>query len=256
MKFAANISTMFDEDRELERLDHAAKLGFKWVEWLFPYQHDPVAIQQRLSENSLELVLINTALGDGSRGERGIAALPHRKSAFQSEMETAIRYASRLEIPMIHVMAGICEETEDRSTYVETFVENLEWAKQQLSDDTQLLIEPLNRQDTPNYLIGTVAEANEVLDLCDCEIGLQFDFYHLQIMTGNLGRGIRDNFDRIRHIQFSSVPGRHEPQFGEVNCDHLFGLLEELGYDGYIGCEYKPKTTVEEGLVWAEPYGL
>ena len=257
LRFAANISTMFDQPDELARLEHASELGFQFVEWLFPYSYDRREIATRLNDLNVELVLINTALGNTSKGDRGIGALPGREDEFKSAMTQAIEYAETLQIPMIHVMAGKCANPEARSEHIETFTRNLCWATQQLDGmDTRLLIEPLNHVDNPNYLISTSNEALEVINLVNANVGLQFDFYHLQIMEGNLGQSLRNNFDQIAHIQFSSVPGRHEPQFGEVNCGYLFELLETLSYEGFIGCEYQPKSSVEAGLSWAKPFGI
>ena len=257
LKFAANIITMFDERDELERLGHAAKLGFKHVEWLFLFSRPEHEIDAKLNELDLNLVLINAALGDPRLGDRGIGAVPGREDEFRQAMQQAIDYASMLNVPMIHVMAGQCSDPTLREHYLDTFANNLVWVVAQLeSQSIQLLLEPLNRYDTPHYLIGTTSDALDVIRPTIVGIRLQFDFYHAQIMEGDLGRTLREHIGDIAHIQFSSVPGRHEPQYGEVNCDYLFNLLESLSYSGYIGCEYRPKTTVDEGMSWVEPYGL
>lgn len=257
LRFAANLSTMFDESNELDRLEHIARLGFKHFEWLFPYTCDRHEIASRLDELELELILINTALGSAKNGDRGIGALPGREDEFKTAITQAIEYADVLNIPMIHVMAGVCDEPSKRAVYLDTFAENLTWAVEQLDGSShRLLVEPLNLVDNPNYVISTSVQALQVIDMVNANIGLQFDFYHLQIMEGNLGHSLQTHFDQIAHVQFSSLPGRHEPQHGEVNCDYLFDLLDSLSYEGFIGCEYKPKTTVEDGLSWAEKYGL
>ena len=257
LRFAANLTTMFNEDDEFDRLDHIARLGFQHLEWLFPYNRDRHEIAARVNDLNLELVLINTALGLADKGDRGIGALPGREDEFKIAMTQALEYADVLNIPMIHVMAGVCADLDNRGEYLETFARNLTWATQQLNgSSTQLLVEPLNKVDNPNYLISTSADALELIGMVNANIGLQFDFYHLQIMEGNLGPSLKTHFDQIAHVQFSSLPGRHEPQYGEVNCHYLFELLESLSFDGFIGCEYRPKSTVEEGLSWAAPYGI
>ena len=257
LKFAANISTMFNEEDELDRLNHAAELGFEFVEWLFPYNRDKHDIAARLRDQKLKLILINAALGEPSKRDRGIGALPHRVTDFKHAVTLGIEYAQQLDIPMIHVMAGQCPEPKDQPLYLETFAKNLRWASEQINGGSpRLLVEPLNLVDSPNYLISSVEQALDVINLADANIGLQFDFYHLQIMQGNLAHRLQAHFDDIAHIQFSSVPGRHEPQYGEVNCQYLFQLLETLNYDGYVGCEYGPKHTVEDGLTWARPYNI
>ncbi|MYD42721.1 MAG: TIM barrel protein [Gammaproteobacteria bacterium] len=254
--FAANISTMFDESDELDRLNHAAELGFKHVEWLFPYKVDKRQIKSRLDSNGLELILINTALGT-AKGDRGIGGVPGREDEFRKSMAQAIEYATEIDISLIHVMAGICTQPSMRNQYLETFARNLSWSGEQLKGSSiRLLIEPLNQVDTPGYLICHTTEALDLISQIDAAIGLQFDFYHMQIMEGNLGKTMADHIENIGHIQFSSLPGRHEPQYGEVNCQYLFDLLDTLPYTGYVGCEYKPKTNVEEGLSWGSQYGL
>ena len=257
LKFAANLTTMFAEPNELDRFPHAASLGFQWVEWLFPYSTAITDIRTALLANQLKLILINAGKGDSKRGEVGIGALPDRVEAFRNEISIALEYAHELEVPFIHVMAGKVPPSEDRSAYVATMVENLIWANEQAGKNgPKLLVEPLNLVDTPNYLITSTAQAMEIIESTQQDIGLQFDFYHLQIMEGNLGSNLAKYFEHISHIQFSSVPGRHEPQFGEVNCFYLFEQLERMGYDGYIGCEYRPKEDVEKGLTWAHRYGI
>lgn len=257
LRFAANLTTMFDESDEFARLDHIARLGFQQLEWLFPYNCDKREIASRLNDLNLELVLINTASGIAKNGDRGIGALPGREDEFKRAISQAFEYADVLDIPMIHVMAGICPKHDARDKYLETFASNLAWAVQQSNGSSiQLLIEPLNHVDNPDYLISTTAQALELINMVDANVGLQFDFYHLQIMEGNLGQSLTTHFEQIAHVQFSSLPGRHEPQYGEVNCRYLFQLLESLSYTGFIGCEYRPKTTVEDGLTWAKPYGI
>lgn len=207
---------MFNEANELDRLTQAANLGFKYVEWLSPYSRSHQAIATSLEDNALDLVLINAALGNPKNGDRGIGGIPGREEDFKVAMTEAITYANELDVPMIHVMAGRCEDPKERSRYIDTFAQNLTWAVGQTdSSKLQLLIEPLNHVDTPNYLIGTSDQALEVIQLVDANIGLQFDFYHAQIMEGNLGATIKRLFDTIAHVQFSSLPGRHEPQHGE-----------------------------------------
>ena len=257
LKFAANLTTMFNETHQPDRIVHAANLGFKWVEWLFPYAYDVSEIHEKLEKHGVELILINTALGDPKIGDKGIGAVPGRENDFKQAIEEAIRYIETLGIPNIHVMAGNCPKTEDRPKFFRTFARNLDWVVTQLAPSgTNVLVEPLNLEDSPGYLIGKTTDALSLMSMADSKFYLQYDFYHAQIMEGNLLRTLRENIEVIRHVQFSSLPGRHEPQYGEVNCEFLFGELEKLNYAGHVGCEYTPKTTVEAGLDWARPYGI
>ena len=248
---------MFHEVNELDRVRHAKRVGFKYLEWLFPYNRSVAEIKQVLTETDTSLVLVNTALGNPKHGERGIGAVPGKESEFRRAIEETVTYASQLSVPRVHVMAGIVPDAADRIEYTETFIKNLDWLICQTRNEAiEFLVEPLNGFDIPNYLITSIDDALDVLDPLNGPVNLQFDFYHLQLMGGNLAAQLRQHFDKIRHVQFSSVPGRHEPQYGEVNCHYLFDLLAKLGYGYFVGCEYQPKTTVEEGLSWADSYNF
>lgn len=254
-KFAANISTMFGEVSDLERIKAAKDSGFDAIEWLFPYVHPISEIKTELSKHSVQLVLVNTALGTPRAGDRGIGALPGRREDFREQFSQALEYAEPLGVSFIHVMAGVVPDDHDREDYLGTFCENLRWGLAQAAGtDVELLIEPLNRFDTPGYLHTNTNQAMEIVQKVDFQVGLQYDFYHMQLMEGNLGATVENLLPYIKHVQFSSVPGRHEPQHGEVNLDFLFRRLDELGYSGFVGCEYQPKRATFEGLSWFEDW--
>ncbi len=256
-RFAANVSTMFPDLPVLERFAAARFAGFEAVEYLFPYGDSPVEIKRRLRDADLRMILLNTPLGDAAGGERGLAAVPGRETDFHRHLELALDYARTLGVPMVHVMAGVvpeeqCQDAED------VLVENIRHAADVAAPfGIRILLEPLNHEDTPGYFLTLTAHTRRLIEAIGRDnVGLQYDLYHRQIMEGNLARGIADNLDIIGHIQFSSVPGRHEPQYGEVNMPHLFDVCDRLGYDGWIGCEYRPMTTADEGLSWGRRYGL
>ena len=256
-RFAANVSTMFPDLPVAERFAAARAIGFRAVEYLFPYGESPEEIQRRLHETNMRMILLNTPLGDASRGERGLAAMPGRRADFLGHFEQALCYARTLDVSMIHVMAGVVAE-EQRNDAEAVFSENVRHAADvAAAHGIRILLEPLNHEDTPGYFITRTRETRRLITAIDRDnVRLQYDLYHRQIMEGNLARGIADNLDVIGHIQFSSVPGRHEPQYGEVNLAYLFDVCDHLGYDGWIGCEYRPMTTAAEGLGWGRPYGL
>ena len=256
-RFAANVSTMFPDLPVAERFAAARAIGFRAVEYLFPYGESPEEIQRRLHETNIRMILLNTPLGDASRGERGLAAMPGRRADFLGHFEQALCYARTLDVSMIHVMAGVVAE-EQRNDAEAVFSENVRHAADvAAAHGIRILLEPLNHEDTPGYFITLTRETRRLITAIDRDnVRLQYDLYHRQIMEGNLARGIADNLDVIGHIQFSSVPGRHEPQYGEVNLAYLFDVCDHLGYDGWIGCEYRPMTTAAEGLGWGRPYGL
>ena len=257
-RFAANLSTMLTEVPFAARFAAARALGFRAVEYLFPYDVSPRVFRELLDAAGLELVLINTAPGDRAAGEFGLAALPGREAEFRSQFEQALDYADALGAAMIHVMAGVVPPGVGRERCVSVFVDNLRTAASLARQrGVRLLLEPLNRRDVPRYLHASVAETRAIIEqIGHANVQLQFDCYHLQITQGDLGASLRENLDVIGHVQFSSVPGRHEPQFGEVNMPWLFDLLDALGYRGWIGCEYTPKTTTAAGLDWGAAYGL
>ena len=256
-RFAANVSTMFPDLPVAERFAAARAIGFDAVEYLFPYAERPGEIRRRLHDTGIRMILLNTPLGDGSGGERGLAAVPGRQADFLRHFEQALGYARTLDVPMIHVMAGVVPE-EQRGDAELVFAENVRHAADiAATHGIRILLEPLNHEDTPGYFLTLTTEARRLIQAIGRDnIALQYDLYHRQIMEGNLARGLADNIDLIAHIQFSSVPGRHEPQFGEVNMPYLFEVCDRLGYDGWIGCEYRPMTTTSEGIGWGRPYGL
>ena len=254
-RFAANLTMMFNEVPFLERFAEAAQAGFRAVEFLSPYDFQPNEVAARAREHKLEVVLFNAALGDWAAGERGLASLPGREHDFDASIANALRYAKAFGCPRLHVMAGLLPEgadAEERGRRVRTYVRNLKRAADEArAFDVSVLIEPINTRDMPHYLLNTQAEAHAIRE----EVGspnlkVQMDFYHCQIVEGDLAETFRRWQPHIGHVQIAGVPGRHEPDVGEIHYPYLFKLLDELRYDGWIGCEYRPKTTTLDGLHW------
>ncbi|MDE0178192.1 MAG: TIM barrel protein [Gammaproteobacteria bacterium] len=248
---------MFPDLPVAERFAAARAIGFEAVEYLFPYGESPEEIKRCLRDTSIRMILLNTPLGDASSGERGLAAVPDRQADFKHHFEQSLGYARTLDVPMIHAMAGVVPE-EQRTDAEVVFAENVRHAADvAATHGIRILLEPLNHEDTPGYFLTLTAETRRLIQAIGRDnVRLQYDLYHRQIMEGNLARGLADNIDLIAHIQFSSVPGRHEPQFGEVNMPYLFEVCDRLGYHGWIGCEYRPMTTTSDGIGWGRPYGL
>ena len=251
-KFAANLSMMFNEVPFPERFAAAAKAGFKGVEFLFPYDYTPAQVAGWLKENDLQNALFNLPPGDFAGGERGIASLPGREQEFREGVTKAIEYALALGTPKVHCMAGLFPADGDFAKHRAVYIENVRYAAQELAKHGRILvIEPINHRDMPGYFLNTQAEGHAICK----EIGLpnlkvQMDFYHCQIVEGDLTMTFKNNFAGIGHVQIASVPARHEPDEGEINYRHLFKLLDEMGYDGWVGCEYKPRGRTEDGLGW------
>ena len=254
-RFAANLSFLFNEVPFVERFGEAAHAGFRAVEFAFAYEYriEELAAQQRA--HRLDVVLINAPPGDWAAGDRGLASLPGREHEFAAGVANALQYAKALACPRIHVMAGIAPEGVDaaeRERRLRTYVRNLRYAcTEAAAHGVTILIEPINPRDVPGYLLTHQAQAHAIRS----EIGapnlkVQMDLYHAQIVEGDLSEKLRRHLPHIGHIQIAGVPGRHEPDVGEVNYAYLFKLLDELRYDGWIGCEYRPAKGTTAGLTW------
>ena len=257
-KLAANLSTLFNEVPFLERFAAAARAGFKGVEFLFPYDYTPGDLAEALRGNGLEQALFNLPPGDWEAGERGLAALPGREAEFQAGLERALPYAQALDCRRVHMMAGIPRESADRLACRDAYVTNLRAAAAFFAPHgISVLLEPINARDIPGYFLNHQGQAVALLEtVAAANSGLQMDFYHCQIVDGDLAKHLRANFAHIRHIQIAGVPERHEPDSGEVNYPYLFDLLDELGDDGWVGCEYRPAGDTLAGLGWARAYGV
>jgi hydroxypyruvate isomerase len=251
-KFAANLSLLFNELGFLDRFAAARGAGFDAVEFLFPYAFEAEQIAQRLARYKLQLVLHNFPAGDWAAGERGMACDPRRIGEFQDSVELAIEYADELGVRQLHCLAGKVPPNVQRERVHATYVANLQFAAAQLKEHKlDLLIEPINDRDLPGYFLTGTSQAAAVIAECGADnLFLQYDIYHMQRMEGDLAQTIRAYRPLIRHIQLADVPGRHEPGTGEINFPFLFRLLDELGYDGWIGCEYIPRADTVAGLAW------
>lgn len=252
-QFAANLSMMFTEHPFLERFAAAAESGFTAVEYLFPYEHTPTQVAEALTSAGLTQALFNAPPGDWDRGERGIAALPGRDAEFSASLRKALDYAEALGCGHIHVMAGIAEPSE---TSTETYMRRIrEAAETAHAQGVKILVEPINPIDMPGYFLSSVSQGLQLLkDIDHPNTGLQFDLYHAQITDGDVTRLLRSAAEVTSHIQIASVPQRHEPDQGELNYPWLFDLLDAEGYQGYIGCEYRPRAGTLEGLSWFQQY--
>ncbi|MGH6874328.1 MAG: 2-oxo-tetronate isomerase, partial [Aestuariivirgaceae bacterium] len=258
-KLAANLSMLFTEREFLDRFALAASCGFRGVEMLFPYDFEPAAIAKALNSDSLELVLFNTAPGDFQAGERGIAALPGREEEFRRTFEVSLEYARTLSCRRIHFMAGVVPKSLGASACRACFIENLRWAAGRAgAAGIDLMLEPLNPKDVPAYLLPRPAAAVAILE--EQRLGnvfLQYDVYHTQMSEGSLAATFTAHSGIIRHIQISGVPGRNEPdEHQEINYPYLLSLIDASGYDGWVGCEYRPRSDTRSGLGWARPFGI
>ncbi len=256
LRFAANLSTMFTELPFLDRFAAARGAGFTAVEVQFPYEAPAMAIAERLDDNGLTMVLFNLSPGNIAAGEKGFGALPGREKDFDTALNQALGYAEVLGTKLLHCMAGVPGDDVDHDDALHTFVSNLKRAAEIATPKgVTLLVEPVNLRDNPGYFLSDIDMARHVIEMVGSDhVGLQFDFYHRQVMRGDLVHTIRDNLDITRHIQIANPPDRADPATGEINYDFIFAELEELGYGGWIGCEYVPKGPTADSLGWFEAY--
>ena len=251
-KFAANLTMLFTELPFLDRFEAAARAGFKAVEFLFPYAYGAQEIKTRLDANGLQLVLHNLPAGDWDGGERGIACHPDRIEEFRAGVARGIEYAQVLGVRQLNCLAGKAPAGVDDALLRQTLVDNLRHAAEQFQQaGLRLLVEPINTFDIPGFYVNRTQQAVDILD----EVGadnafVQYDIYHAQRMEGELAATMQKHLARIGHLQLADNPGRNEPGTGEINYAFLFAHLDRIGYDGWIGCEYKPATTTEAGLGW------
>jgi hydroxypyruvate isomerase len=255
-RFSANLTMLFTEVDFMERFEMSAKAGFKAVEYMFPYPFDAQDLADALKRNNLKQVMFNLPAGNWDAGERGIAVLPDRKQEFEEGVAKAIRYAKTLDCSLINCLVGLKPSGVSESQVRDVLTSNLRFAAEALAQEgVRLLIESLNSRDIPGfYLSRTTDVLSLIREINHPNIFYQYDIYHMQVMEGDITTTIRNNIKIIGHIQLADNPGRHEPGTGEINYPNLFRFIDEAGYTGFIGCEYKPLTTAEEGLGWIKPY--
>jgi len=255
LRFSANLSFLFHEVPFLERFAEAAHAGFRAVEFTFPYDYPARDLVAAATAAKVDVVLFNGPPGDFAAGDRGTASLPGREHEFAAGFATALRYAQSLRCPRLHVMAGVVPaeaDAERRARQRSTLVRNLRFACGEAAEQgVTVLLEPLNPRDMPNYLYSTQAEAHSIREeVGAANLKVQMDLYHAQIVEGDLSEKLRLWLPHIGHIQIAGVPGRNEPDVGEINYAWIFRLLDELRYDGYVGCEYRPRKNTQDGLSW------
>jgi hydroxypyruvate isomerase len=257
-RFAANLSMLYTEHAFLERFEAAAADGFKAVEFLFPYEYPSAVLAEQLRRHGLNQALFNAPSGDWATGERGLACLPGREAEFRAGLEMALAYAAALHCPRIHVMAGIGPADEHPSAVHTTYLDNLAWAAERArSQAVDICIEPINQRDMPGYFLSSQAQALHVIAaIAAPNLRLQFDAYHCQVSEGDVTNRLRRAIALgvLGHVQLAGAPDRHEPDQGELRVDDLLGLLDESGYSGLVGCEYRPRAGTREGLGWLKPW--
>ncbi len=255
-KFSANLSFLYADLPFLDRFAAAAKDGFRAVEYVGPYGFPAEDVAAALKSNGLTQALFNLPAGNWDGGERGIGCLADRVVEFQAGVETAIRYAQALGCDKINCLAGIAPAGTTADERDAVLVANLKYAAPRLaSAGIKLLLEPINLRDIPGFHVSTTHHAERLLDAVGSDnLFIQYDVYHTQVMQGDLMPTYARLKDRIGHVQIADNPGRNEPGTGEINYGFVLSELDRLGYDGWVGCEYKPKAGTSAGLGWMKPY--
>ena len=257
-RFSANLGFLFPDLPFLDRFAAAAQAGFTAVEYAAPYEYPQAELKRRLADNGLAQVLINSPAGDRSKGERGFACVPGKEGTFRDSIGQALDYAVALGCPCVHVMAGMPPAEVPRDTALALYAANLAWAGEQGKQaGVKLVIEPLNPRDAPGYLLNTQEQGAAIVNAIGRDrLGLQFDIYHCQTAQGDVTTRLEKLMPAIDHMQLADVPGRHEPGTGEIGWEFVFRRIDELGYRGWIGCEYTPLGDTAEGLSWRKRYGV
>jgi 2-dehydrotetronate isomerase len=253
-RFAANLSMMFTEHAFLDRFAAAADAGFDAVEYLFPYEHDPDAIAERLQRHGLTQALFNMPPGDWAAGERGFASRPERFEDVRRGVETALVYARATGVKRLHLMAGL-SDSRDAAGW-DSYRRAVRHAAERLGPEgIDVLLEPINGRNMPGYFLDDFNRAVALIgELGLPNVKLQFDIYHRQIMHGDVTMALRTLLPVSGHVQIASVPSRHEPDGEELNYPFLFDELDRLNYAGFVGCEYNPRAGTREGLGWFAKY--
>ena len=256
LRFCANLGFLFGEVPFLDRFDAAARAGFTGVEYASPYDYPASELRARLKATGLNQVLINGPAGNRAAGERGMACIPGRDGAFRDGVAQALDYAVALDCKLVHVMAGVPPLEVAYDTAAALYAANLAWAAENARDaGVRLVIEPLNPRDAPGYLLRTQEQGAAIVAAIGRDrLGLQFDIYHCQTAQGDVSRRLEALMPVIDHMQLADVPGRHEPGTGEIGWGHVLRRIDELGYGGWIGCEYKPAAETTAGLGWVKPF--
>lgn len=253
-RFAANLTMMFGEFDFLDRFAAAKHAGFDAVEYLFPYDYPPEAIAEKLHDHGLTQALFNLPPGDWTAGDRGLAALPARAEEFRASIDTALRYAKATGVGRVHVMSGLASRQDAAAldAYRDALRRVCDAAGARGLD---VLIEPINTRDMPGYFLDDFgAAADLIAELGLANLKLQFDIYHRQILHGDVLMGLRELASLIGHVQIAAVPDRHEPGTGELDDMRVLRELDALGYDGFVGCEYRPAGRTENGLGWLRAF--
>ncbi|WP_319559395.1 TIM barrel protein [Marispirochaeta sp.] len=255
--FSANLNFLFNEHDFMDRFEAAAKFGFRFVEFMFPYDYDIDQIREKITQNKLKLVLINLPAGDWAAGDRGIAADPDRVNEYRAAVPKAVEAAKKLGVDQVNCLVGKVAGSHSPVKIKENLAANLTFTADVFAEaGIRLLIEPINRYDIPGFVLNTTNQVIEILDaIKKSNAFLQYDIYHAARENEDLDGVITKHIAKIGHVQIADNPGRNEPGTGKIPVKDLMKKLEIAGYKGYLGLEYKPSSKTEESLYWIKNIG-
>ncbi|SME90155.1 hydroxypyruvate isomerase [Tistlia consotensis] len=254
-RFSANLGFLWPGRPLLERVEAAARAGFRAIELHWPYETPAAEMKAACARLGLTLLGINTVVGDAAKGESGLGALPGREADFQASVDQSVAWCRGSGAVAIHCMAGVVPP-EQKAAARETLLRNLEAAAAK-AEGLTLLLEPLNPRDKPGYFYSTVGEAAAIIaELGRPNVKLMFDAYHVGVTEGDILTRLERHLPIIGHVQIAAVPSRHEPDEGEIAYRAVFERLDSLGYAGWVGAEYLPRGDTDAGLVWTRHLGV
>lgn len=254
-KFSANLGFLWPDRPLLERIDAAAKAGFKAIELHWPYATPAGEVKARCETHGLALLGINTPLGNAEKGDFGLGAQAGREAEFRATFQQSADYARAAGASAVHAMAGVVAPGQ-KARAKAVFIENLAFAAKAAPDLT-LLLEPINQRDKPGYFYSTIGEAAEIIrEIGAPNLKIMFDVYHVGVSEGDVTKRLEKHLADIGHVQIAAVPSRAEPDEGEIAYGAIFAALDRLGYAGWTGCEYKPRAGTDEGLAWTCRLGV
>lgn len=247
-KFSANLGFLWPELELVDAIAKAKAAGFEAVECHWPYDVPVANVKAALSKANLPMLGLNTLRGDVAAGEAGLSAVPGREQDAQATIDQAIAYGVALNCSVVHVMSGVAQGDEAQAV----FIENLTYAAKKASEQGMgIVVEPINTRDIPGYFLNEVEQAASIIKAVNLpNVKIMFDCYHVQIMQGDLLTRLKQHLPLVGHIQIAAVPDRGEPDAGELNYKAICQAIDDMGYTGYIGAEYKPRNTTDDGLAW------
>lgn len=264
-KLSANLGFLWPELDLLDAIAAAKSAGFEAVEVHWPYITHAVEVAIVLEDLGMPLISLNTVGGDLAVGEFGLAALPGREEQARAAIDKAMAYAADVSARYVHVLAGkLPGDRFDRDEAAQTYIRNLRYASERGTEfGVGILIEPISGQSQPDYYLERVDQAADVIATVDADnVRILLDCFHTQLTEGQGNVGDRAAnalaelcgryLPMIGHIQIASVPERQEPDHGDVDYTRFLSLIDDLGYDGYVGAEYHPAGRTDDGLDWMQ----